>query len=347
MGNKPEENQEQGHHRLRLPYSKLILVVILGLAIHLILPQIASLEKSWQVVSKMKLWAVGLAALAQAASYLSYGYLVKQILEITGKAISVLRGALVVLGSASVGMVAGGFVGSAAAIYRWTSGGEGSKEGAALAGILPSLFNNLVLLGVSFIGLIHLILVHNLSHEQMVGFGLTLVFLGVIIGAIILAVRHQEKGILTVNRFFGFFARLLHKTHDAEKTEKQLRAIFDAWSMIQHGRWQTLLLGAGLNVAFDILTLYFMFIAAGNDISLGVLLSGYGLPLLLGKMAFFLPGGVGVVESGMAALYSGLGILSSTAVVAILGYRLISFWIPSLIGFPVAAYLQKTVNQRR
>ncbi|MGB9133207.1 MAG: hypothetical protein WCB90_11450 [Methanosarcina sp.] len=39
-------------------------------------------------------------------------------------------------------------------------------------------------------------------------------------------------------------------------------------------------------------------------------------------MAFLLPGGVGVVESTMAALYKGLGVPGSIAVVVILGYRL-------------------------
>lgn len=87
-------------------------------------------------------------------------------------------------------------------------------------------------------------------------------------------------------------------------------------------------------------TMYFLFIAAGDAAPLGVLLAGYGLPQLLGKIAFILPGGVGVVESSMAALFSQLGVAPGSAVVVILGYRLISFWIPSLLGFPIAAYLQ-------
>ena len=89
------------------------------------------------------------------------------------------------------------------------------------------------------------------------------------------------------------------------------------------------------------LTLYFFFIAAGHPVGPSVLLVGYGLPLLFGKMAFFIPGGVGIVESTMAALYTGLGVPSPIAVVVILGYRMFSFWIPTLIGFPVAFYLHK------
>lgn len=89
------------------------------------------------------------------------------------------------------------------------------------------------------------------------------------------------------------------------------------------------------------LTLFFLFLAAGHSVSPGVLLSGYGLPLLLGKAAFVVPGGVGVVEGSMAILYDGLGVPDSITVVVVLGYRLISFWLPNLAGFPLAAYLQR------
>ncbi len=54
-----------------------------------------------------------------------------------------------------------------------------------------------------------------------------------------------------------------------------------------------------------------LFVAAGENVSPGVLLAGYGLPLLLGKVAFFIPGGVGVVESSMAVLYTRVGSPSS------------------------------------
>jgi hypothetical protein len=42
---------------------------------------------------------------------------------------------LIVFGSTSIGLVAGGMVGGSAAIYRWTGGSKGSMEGATLASI--------------------------------------------------------------------------------------------------------------------------------------------------------------------------------------------------------------------
>ena len=89
------------------------------------------------------------------------------------------------------------------------------------------------------------------------------------------------------------------------------------------------------------LTLYLLFAAAGHAVSPGILLVGYGLPLLLGKMSF-LPGGVGIVEGTMAALYDGLGVPDGVTVVVILTYRVLSFWLPTLLGFPLVPYLQRT-----
>ncbi len=96
-----------------------------------------------------------------------------------------------------------------------------------------------------------------------------------------------------------------------------------------------------MNAGFDMLTLYLLFVAAGSWPNPGVLMAGYGLAFLLGKVAFLFPGGVGVVESGMTAIFTNLGVSSSVSVIVVLGYRLFSFWIPSLLGFVVAGYFQR------
>jgi uncharacterized membrane protein YbhN (UPF0104 family) len=43
----------------------------------------------------------------------------------------------------------------------------------------------------------------------------------------------------------------------------------------------------------------------------------------------------------MAALYTGLGVPGSIAVVVVLSHRVFSFWIPTLIGFTIVFYLQR------
>jgi uncharacterized protein (TIRG00374 family) len=58
-----------------------------------------------------------------------------------------------------------------------------------------------------------------------------------------------------------------------------------------------------------------------------------------------LPGGIGGVDGGMIGAFSAFGVPVGSAVVAVLAYRLIAFWLPTLPG--AAAYLQlrRTVHR--
>jgi uncharacterized protein (TIRG00374 family) len=67
-------------------------------------------------------------------------------------------------------------------------------------------------------------------------------------------------------------------------------------------------------------------------IPIGVLLTGYGLTLLLSALAS-LPGGLGLADFSLAVIYARLGVPGGVAVAAGLSYRLIAFWLIRFIGF--------------
>jgi len=161
-------------------WRRLILLVILGVAVHLILPNIPTLENSLRVVAKMQLWAVGLAFIALILSYLGSGYLLQNTLALTNQIIKLGQSTLIVMGAASISMVAAGILGSSAAIFRWTSRDQKGVEGATLASLLPSLFNDMIFVFFSILGLAVLIIGNNLSRHNLVGFIITLIVLGVI-----------------------------------------------------------------------------------------------------------------------------------------------------------------------
>ncbi len=315
-------------------------LVVLGLAVYFILPQVAVLEESLEVIKAMALWAVGLSIIFQVLSYIGSGYLLRSILEIAHQKLTLWRSTLIILGSYSIGMVAGGLIGTTAVIYHWTSESKGSIEGATLASVFLPQFNTFMLIVFSFFGLARLVIVRSLTQAQLVGFLVVLIILALLIGGAALVVRFRAQAVNMITYFSGKVTQWLRKPFDPRGIQREADNLYDAWDALRQGAWHRPLIGAFLNTAFDMLTLYFLFLAAGVNIGVGMLLAGYGLPLLLGKVAFILPGGVGVVESSMVALYSGLGIAPATAVVVVLGYRLISFWIPTILGFPIAAYLQ-------
>ncbi len=317
------------------------MLLVIGAAVYFILPQITQLESSLYVLRTMSLWAVGLAFIFQILSYLGIGYLLQTLLEIAHERISLWRNVLIMLGSYSIGMVAGGVVGTSAVIYRWTRGGRGSIEGATLASIFLPQFNTFMLMAFSLFGLGYLLIVRSLTQAQLIGFAATLAILVLIIGGAALVARYRHQAVNIIISLAGRAAAWLRRPFDPTILQKGADELFEALDALWSGGWHRPMIGAFLNTAFDMLTLYCLFRATGLNIRLGMLLAGYGLPLLIGKVAFILPGGVGVVESSMAALYSGLGVPPAIAVVVVLGYRVISFWIPSLIGFPIAAYLQE------
>jgi len=322
-------------------------LVVIGVGIYFILPQITVLESSWYVLQTMALWAVGLAFASQVLSYLGSAYLLQTILDIAHERLSLWLNILIVLGSYSIGMVAGGLIGASAVLYRWTKQGKGNIEGATLASIFLPQFNTFMLMIFSLFGLAYLIITRRLTQAQLIGFGATLVILVLIIGGAILVARYRHKAITTINNIARWMAERLQRPFDPSIIQKNADEMFDALDALWMGGWHRPMIGAFLNTVFDMLTLYFLFFATGENIKVGILLAGYGLPLLLGKVAFILPGGVGVVESSMVGLYTGLGIPSPTAVVVVLGYRVISFWIPTLLGFPIAAYLQESTGKVR
>ena len=315
-------------------------LLLLGLAVHLILPQLATLEQSLQVIKGMALWAVALAVVAQVLSYVGSGFLLRAIVAVVEQRLSVVRSVLITMAASSIGLVAGGMVGNAAATYRWTRGSSVSTEGAVLAGWLPTLFNNGALTIIGIFGLLHLLVVHELSTLQAIGFGLTLLVLSLIVGVVLWGVHHRSQLTTRAVQVASRWATLRRRPYDPATAEDATGRWFSAWDTLRAGGWRGPALGAVLNIVFDMLTLYLLFVAAGHAVSPGVLLAGYGLPLLLGKVTF-LPGGVGIVEGTMAALYDGLGVPDGVTVVVILTYRVLSFWLPTLLGFPLIPYLQR------
>ena len=320
--------------------SYIILLVVLGLAVHLLLPQIATFQHSYQVIRDMLIWAIILAVIAQVISYFGTGYMLKSLVHFSKNSLSIFKGMMIAMAAASFGMVAGGFVGNATATYRWMRKEKVSVEAATLAGTIPGLFNNIILILISTFGLIYLLSAHKLSKLQLLGFIFTLAVLIVVICLLIWGLIKRESFKRVIHRMTQYWAKLRRKTFHPNKTADWLTGVFRAADALIAGGWHGTLIGAAINVVFDMLTLYFIFIAANNRVSVGILLIGYGLPLILGKMAFIIPGGVGVIETAMVGLYTELGVPNSTAVVVVLAYRLISFWLPLIAGFIMMSILQ-------
>jgi hypothetical protein len=75
-----------------------------------------------------------------------------------------------------------------------------------------------------------------------------------------------------------------------------------------------------------------MFLGFGVRLHPAVLLVGYGLANLINALPELTPGWLGVLETALAGAYAGLGVPVGVAVVAVLCYRLVSYWLPVAAG---------------
>ncbi len=94
------------------------------------------------------------------------------------------------------------------------------------------------------------------------------------------------------------------------------------------------LLGAVAYWAFDIAVLAVSLRAFGSAVAVPVVVVGYFLGTLGSLLP--LPGGIGGVEGGMIGALAAFGVPGGRAVVGVLAYRAISFWLPTLPG--IAGY---------
>jgi uncharacterized protein (TIRG00374 family) len=102
------------------------------------------------------------------------------------------------------------------------------------------------------------------------------------------------------------------------------------------------LLGAVIYWGFDIAVLGLAFKAFGTDLPVAVLIMGYFLGTLGSLLP--LPGGIGGVEGGMIGAFAAFGVPGGQAVIGVLAYRAISFWLPTLPGVIGYISLRATVR---
>ncbi|MFL5386580.1 MAG: YbhN family protein [Longimicrobiaceae bacterium] len=312
---------------------------LLGLAVHLIIPQLGDLQEQARVLRTFRGWAVGLAIVSEILSYVALGYMMRRIVGLTGQVLTLHRGFGVTLAAGSVGLVAGGLVGIGGSSFRWLRDAGIRAEGALLAGWLPALLNASTIAVFAMLGMVQLVIAQSLTPALWIAFSLSLALLMVVGGALFWASGHREKAKRILSRWQQKWARLRKKEADPEHLGATVDRLFDAFYVLKTRGWKAPAVAAALGVVLDMGAMYWLFVAAGHQLTPGKVLSGYALPLLIGKVAV-IPGGIGVVEGTMILLYHGFGVPTATAVLVVLAYRVIAFWMPNLLGFGIIPLMQ-------
>jgi uncharacterized membrane protein YbhN (UPF0104 family) len=118
--------------------------------------------------------------------------------------------------------------------------------------------------------------------------------------------------------------------------------VYDALRMIREHDWR--LLGAVGYWMFDNLVLYACLAAFGSAPSLGVVAMAYLVGMLANSIP--VPGGFVAVEGGLVGMLLLFGVRPASVVIAaVLVYRVISLWIPAVIGSIAFASLRREIGK--
>ena len=211
-----------------------------------------------------------------------------------------------------------------------------SLEASAFSVIMETIWLTMVFALVYFFGLTHLIQVHSISSIQIILVSILCIAFVSLFGVGYWIGKDRQRLVYLVTHFNALENRVRKRFHrPLSSAEAALQRIDYFYSGLQKlGRtplWPFIALAVA-RVALDIAALGACFHAFQFQISMGILVMGYGLMLFLSGPAS-LPGGLGLADASLAIIYSRLGAPGAVAIAAALAYRLIAFWFIRLCGF--------------
>jgi uncharacterized protein (TIRG00374 family) len=320
--------------------SGLIVVALVG--VYFLIPKLAGLKQTWgQLRRGDPLW-LGAAAALELLSIAGYATLFRAVF---GRGVPRIgwRVSLEIplAGIAAIRLVAAGGAG-AVAVTAWALGRAGMSAEVIACRMVASLvvpysvyLGAVIVCGLGLWGGVF-------AGGGSVAITLFPAVLAAVLAAAVLSLALMpddiEQRLASTTRPLGRLARRLAKAPDTLGS-----GVRTARDLVRERRQG--LLGAVAYWRFDIAVLGVCFDAFGRVVPVAVLVMGYFLGTLGSLLP--LPGGVGGVEGGMIAAFVAFGVPAGSAVIAVLAYRAISFWLPTLPGIAGYLALRSTVRRWR
>jgi uncharacterized protein (TIRG00374 family) len=343
-GHSPEEEGPTVITRKRLLIA-LVLIVIALVGLYFLIPKLAGLKDTWGKIKHGDPVWLAIGAVFELLSIVGYAALFRTVF---GRGVPRIdwRASLEIplAGIAAIRLVAAAGAGGVA-VTAWALGRAGLSAEVIACRIVASLVvQYTVYLAALFVGGLGLWVGifpgGGSSLITLVPAALALGLAGVILSLALMPSDIEQR----LERFAsgsGRFGRLARRAAKAPETLGS--GVRTAGALIRQRRVG--LLGAVAYWGFDIAVLGVCFHAFGANVPVAVLIVGYFLGTLGSLLP--LPAGIGGVEGGMIGAFVAFGVPAGTAIVAVLAYRAISFWLPTLPGIVGYIALRSTVRRWR
>ncbi len=299
----------------------------------------ADVHELWQVLSRASAPLLVLPVLCMVASYATMARSYQGIAIAAGCPVTFFEMLKItfVANSMNYLVATGGLSGFAVRMYFFARLGITSQT-AVIVSLAQTFLTNIVLLAFVIVGFAYVFASHSLQGSALVATTILLV-LAVVSAAIatllLLHPRLRRRVLFWISQS-GYW--VLHRVlaHRAPARTHIWRYQFNlnrgiAFLLSRKRQMLAPLLYIIADWFLTIFILYTSFLAVRYDIEFAQVIVGFAVGIVL-SFASLIPGGLGVMEGSMAAVFSSMGVPFETAVVAVLLFRVAYYLLPLLIS---------------
>ena len=321
---------------------RLIFLAVALVSLYILWPSLLKVFSAWpQLLTINPVWFVAMV-LAEFASF-ACAWTLQRLSLRTGKWFGIATAQI--SGNAFSRIVPGGAAAGAAIQYRLLvqSGLDATTIGTGLT--TASFISSGTLFALPVLALPAIIFGAPAPRGlvQSAWLGAALFVLAVAAGAVLLSTRRPlELAGAAIQRIQN---RLRKGRQPRTDLPEELVRERDEIRETLGSRWWLALISAMGNWLFDYLALLAALTAVGSRPRPSLVLLAYVAAAVLGMIPIT-PGGLGFVEAGLAATLTLAGVSGPDAVLATLAYRLVSYWLPLIVG-PIAYALHRRRYAKR
>jgi uncharacterized protein (TIRG00374 family) len=313
----------------RLWRGVLVVVVLAPILKYVLEPQVADARRTLASLAQVSGGYLVSGFLLEFLSLLVFSILTRTVLPSVGRPplTTLVRIDLTALGINHV--VPGGVATANAVRYRLLSASGVSGADAAFCAAVQGVGSAIVLNAMLWIWLLAAIPRYGLTRF----FGLFAGFDTVLLAAAILVTLALTRGENWTVRRVRAIVRPIPRV-SADGAERQVRQFTTHLKTFGGNRplMVRAVLWAVLNWLLDAASLWTFVASFGHHVNIGGLLVAYGLANVLAVLPVT-PGGLGIVEGVLVSTLITVGCPAGIAVLGVLGWRLVNFWLP----IPVSA----------
>jgi uncharacterized protein (TIRG00374 family) len=218
--------------------------------------------------------------------------------------------------------------------------------GARTTGVavtLTVIVSDIALVVLFLAGIVYSFAKSALPVGYVVTASIAIPLLAALVGTAFLFAFNRDLAASVVRRIAGGLHRVF-KRIDPEAVARSACEVADEAREVLGGRKFRISVGYALaNWLLDAGVLYLFFLAVGHHQHFGALLVAYAVANVVSAIPIT-PSGLGVMEATLVAISVGFGAPRAAALVAVLGYRLVNFWLPLPVG--AAAYIRARLTSK-